>query len=129
MIGARAEGQFSPDGKWLASAGVVVQPVAGGGGRIQMSRGPGSQPRWSRDGKKIFLFAPDRELMEVPIGIRGGELLPGAPRPLFQTHVTAPRLALFEYDVTRDASRFLVKSLKPEAPLTLNTGWPAALRR
>ena len=71
---------------------------------------------------------PDRKVMEVPIEIRAGELLPGIARPLFQTHVIAPRFADTQYDVARDG-RFLVNSLKLEAPLTLVPGWTAILRR
>jgi hypothetical protein len=130
--GALGEAQYSPDGKWLAFTsftGVAVQPFSGSGARIQISRGEGSQPRWSGDGKRLFYLTPDRKLMEVSIESRGGELLPGAPRLLFQTHITAPRFADIQYDVTRDGSRFIVNSLRPEAPLTLVSGWTAVLRR
>ncbi len=129
--GRGGDAQFSPDGKWLAYTvrNIFVESVSGGGARLPISDQGGYQPRWSRDGRRLFFFAPDRRLMEVSIEIRGGELLPGPPRPLFQTHVTAPRFASHQYDVTGDASRFLINSLKPEAPLTMISGWPAALRR
>jgi serine/threonine protein kinase len=129
--GRGGEGQFSPDGKWLAYTvrNIFVEAVSGGGARLPISDRGGNQPRWSRDGKRLFFFAPDRKLMEVSIEIRGGEMRPGRPRVLFQTHVTAPQYASFQYDVTGDGSRFLINSLKPEAPLTLISGWTAALRR
>jgi len=129
-----AEVQVSPDGRWLAgllmrAPGVFVQPLPGPGPPVQISQGGGSQPRWSRDGKRIFFIAPDRKLMEVEIDVRGDRLLPGAPRPLFQTRIVAPTFVLFQYDVTADGKRFLINSLKPEAPLTLVTNWPRALNR
>jgi Tol biopolymer transport system component len=126
------EAQYSPDGKWLvfsSVAGVVVEAVAGGETRIPISGLAGAQPRWSRDGRRIFYFAPDRKLMEVPVEVRNGVFSAGVPRPLFQTHVVAPRFAFFQYDVTPDSQRFLVNSLKPEAPLTIVSGWPALLQR
>ncbi len=130
--GRGGEAQFSPDGKWITFAdfdGVLLQPFSGSGARLQISSGSGGQARWRGDGRKLFFLTPDRKLMEVPLDIRDGKLLPGAPRLLFQTRVTAPRFNDIQYDVTRDGSRFIVNSLKPEAPLTLITGWPAALRQ
>ena len=64
--------------------------------------------------------------MEVEIDVRGDRLLPGVPRPLFQTRIVA-RSVLFQYDVTADGNRFLINSLKPQAPLTLVTNWPRTL--
>ena len=127
-----AEVQVSPDGRWLAglmlrAPGVFVLPLPGPGPPIQVSEGGGSQPRWSRDGKRIFFIAPDRKLMEAQIDVRGDRLVPGTPRPLFQTRIVAPTWVLFQYDVTADGNRFLINSLKPQAPLTLVTNWPRAL--
>jgi len=131
-----AEVQISPDGRWLA--GVInprkgrglqfaVQPFPGPGQPVPISKEFGAQPRWSRDGKRLFFIAPDRKLMEVEIDVRGDRLLPSAPRPLFQTRIVAPKLVLFQYDATADGNRFLINSLKPDAPLTLVTNWPRAL--
>ena len=126
------------DGEWLAclmapSEGtglqLGIQPFAGPGPRVQVSREGGTQPRWSHDGKRLFFIAPDRKLMEVEIDVRGDRLRPGVPRPLFQTRIVSPNFVLFQYDVTGDASRFLINSLKPEAPLTLVSNWPRALRQ
>jgi hypothetical protein len=126
-----AEGQYSPDGKWLAFAffrDVFVQAVESGT-RIQISTSGGGQPRWRRDGKRLFYLAPDRKLMEVSIDVRSGELSAGVTRPLFQTHVVTPWFGGVQYDVNQDASRFIVNSLRPEAPLTLISGWPSLLRQ
>jgi Tol biopolymer transport system component len=133
-----AEGQISPDGRWLAynstpregrDLHVFVQPFPGPGPQVQISREGGAQPRWSRDGKRLYFVAPDRKLMEVEIDVLGDRLAPHAPRALFQTRIVAPVYVLYQYDVTRDGSRFLVNSLRPEAPLTLVSNWTSALRR
>jgi serine/threonine protein kinase len=133
---AGAEGQLSPDGKWLAynsvpregrDLHVFVQPFPGPGPQVQISREGGAQPRWSRDGRRVYYVAPDRKLMEVEVDVLGGRLTAQAPRPLFQTRIVAPTYVLYQYDVTRDGSRFLVNSLKADAPLTLLSDWTGAL--
>jgi hypothetical protein len=125
------EFQVSPDGRWLAGVAmrlfVFVQAFPAAGPVVQVSTERGAQPRWSGDGKRLFFVAPDRKLMEVELQVRGDRLLPRAPRALFQTRIVAPAFVLFQYDVTADGSRFLVNSLKPEAPLTLVTNWSRAL--
>jgi serine/threonine protein kinase len=129
-----AEFQFSPDGRWLAGIAfsrqgfcLCVLPFPGPGPQVPISGDGSSQPRWSRDGKRLFFMAPDRKLMEAEIEVHGDRLTPGTPRPLFQTRIVAPSLVLFQYAVTADGNRFLINSLKPEAPLTLVTNWASAL--
>jgi eukaryotic-like serine/threonine-protein kinase len=135
LLPAAAEVQVSPDGRWLAYVMVArggrlgVKPFPGPGPPVQISSERGAQPRWSRDGKRLFFMAPDRKLMEVEIDVRGGQLLPGVPRALFQTRIVAPLRVLFQYDVTADGNSFLINSLKPQAPLTLVTNWARALNR
>jgi hypothetical protein len=131
MMRQGAEAQYSPDGKLIAHAtlGEVVIGAVGSEARTRVSVSGGGQPRWSGDGKRLFYLAPDRKLMEVAIDVRNDEIMPGPPRPLFQTLVIAPWFGGIQYDVTKDASRFVVNSLKPEAPLTLVSNWPELLRR
>jgi eukaryotic-like serine/threonine-protein kinase len=130
-LGAGSEGQFSPDGKWIAYAynGIFIQPVNGLGGRIQISSNGGAQPRWSHDGKRqrLFYIQPDKKLMEVEFDMDKGTA--SVPRALFQTRIVAARLAYFQYDVAPDG-RFLINSFPSDsaAPLTLLTGWTALLK-
>lgn len=128
---AGAEAQFSPDGRWIAyigqggvagGGGIEVQPFPGLGPHIQISEPGGAQPRWSRDGRRLFYIAPDRKLMAVdfdPMARRAS-----VPRELFNTRILAPNLFGFQYDVAPDG-RFLVNAfqLGNPAPLTLITGW------
>jgi len=136
LEGWLAEGQFSPDGKWLAyqmqsvgigKADIFVQPFPGPGRRIQISSAGGAQPRWSRDGRQIFYVAPDRKLMAVSFEPQKGSA--GAPRVLFQTRIVAPSFAFFQYDVSPDG-RFLINSFpsNSSSPLTLLTGWTALVK-
>ena len=70
--GNKADGQFSPDGKWVAYQSdetgeweVYISPASGGGGKLQVSRGGGKEPRWRGDGKEIFYLDPKGNLMSV----------------------------------------------------------------
>jgi Tol biopolymer transport system component len=132
---AGAEGQFSPDGKWIAYTGtgghsardIFVQPFPGSGGRIQISSAGGAQPRWSRDGRRIFFIQPDRKLMAVGFDPQKG--VASAPRVLFQTRIVAPVFLTFQYDVSPDG-RFLINSFPSTsfAPLTVLTGWTTLVK-
>jgi Tol biopolymer transport system component len=132
-----AEGRLSPDGKWLAFTAtrpggpvVFAQPFPGGGARVQISDGSGTQPHWSPDGKEVFYVSRDKDLMAVAVRTIGqsgeGTLEASAPRRLFRTRMHSPRYSLFQYDVSPDGKRFLINSLPREdaaAPLTLVTDW------
>ena len=71
------EGQFSPDGKWVAFVStdsgrpeVFMQSFPDGRSRTQISTAGGTQVRWSNDGKEIFFLAPDGKLMAARVGLR-----------------------------------------------------------
>jgi eukaryotic-like serine/threonine-protein kinase len=122
-------GQISPDGKWLAYASdesgdweVYITPFPGTGGKLQVSRGGGTEPRWRGDGKEIFYLSPSEQIMSVAVSGTGG-LSTGMPTPLFQVHARAPVSSsdIFSYDVTADGQRFLVNQyVKPAEIPPLN---------
>ncbi|MGA9526504.1 MAG: protein kinase [Terriglobales bacterium] len=129
-IGSQANGQISPDGKWVAYASdesgnweIYVTSFPGAAGKWQVSRGGGTEPRWRGDGKELFYIAPNGMLMAVPVN---GESIfaTGTPAALFQIHGRAPISStdIFTYDVAKDGKRFLVnRYVKPEhvPPLTI----------
>lgn len=114
--GAKRNGQISPDGKWVAYESnetgewevfITTYPVAGG--KLQVSRSGGRQPRWRGDGKEIFYVDPHGMLTAVPVTTEPG-LSTGTPTELFATN-SRPYISstdLFTYDVTRDGTRFIV---------------------
>jgi hypothetical protein len=67
-------GQFSPDGKWVAYASnesgkweIYVTSFPDARGRWQISSGGGEQPRWRGDGKELFYFSLDGKMMAAPV--------------------------------------------------------------
>ena len=131
------DGQFSPDGKWIAYQSnesgrfeIYVQPFPGPGGKVQVSTNGGAQVRWRRDGKELFYIALDDRLMAVPIRLAtdGKTIETDAPVPLFVTHIggacRSERHAP-EYMVSPDGQRFLMNTITDEAaaPITVILNW------
>ena len=137
--GSQAQGQFSPDGTWIAYVSdesgkfeVYVRPRDGRNVRTQISSDGGAQPRWRRDGKEIFYVSLTGTLMAVPVTVGTDEVSPGVPLALF----TEPSLrtnnnvyyygGAAAYDVSRDGLRFLVNRLTREpsaGPIHLVINW------
>jgi Tol biopolymer transport system component len=141
------QGQFSPDVRWLAYTSnetgrteVYVRPFPEAGGKLQVSTGGGSQPRWRPDGKELFYVAPDGKLMAAPLSIapQGRAVVPGTPVPLFQAHLASGNgisLTGWQsralYAVTSDG-RFLMNATTEGAdasPITIVLNWQAALKK
>jgi Tol biopolymer transport system component len=126
----QSNGQISPDGKWVIYSSnesgdweIYATPFPKAGGKIQISRGGGTEPRWNRNGREIFYLGPKHMLTAVAVTDEGGGLSMGVPQPLFQLAGRAPISStdLFTYDVTKDGQRFLVnRYLKPASVTPLN---------
>jgi Tol biopolymer transport system component len=130
------EGQFSPDGKWIAfvsnesgRAEVFVQSFPEGRMRTQVSTTGGAQVRWSGDGKEIFYVAPDGKMTAVSMTLGGpnAKLNVTLPVPLFQTRLATGTNVLGnkpQYAVTRDG-RFLLNSAieSASAPIVVFVNW------
>ena len=136
--GNKADGQISPDGKWLAYESdetgeweVYISPYPGAGGKLQVSRGGGNEPRWRGDGKEIFYLDPKGNIVAVDVSSES-TLATGSPVKLFEAHArpSVSSSDMFNYDVTSDGQRFIVdRYVKPAqtAPLSiiLNATGPA----
>jgi eukaryotic-like serine/threonine-protein kinase len=143
------QGQFSPDGRWLAytsnEAGreeVYVRPFPDSGGKWEVSPAGGSQPRWRSDGNELFYVAADARLMAVPIRATpdGRAVDAGTPLALFPTRLAfgaGITLAGWQsralYAVARDG-RFLMNvnadtAAAYVAPLTVVLNWDTGLKR
>jgi eukaryotic-like serine/threonine-protein kinase len=141
-----SDGQFSPDGHWVAYASnqsgrnevylVALHlptdsdqkaiPVSNS--KVQISFSGGRLPRWRHDGKELFYVAGDNTLTAVPITISESGLSTGAPHSLF--HIS-PNSTGFSYQVSPEGARFIITTLAAErdAYITLVENWLSDFRK
>ena len=132
------EGQFSPDGKWVAYQSnesgrfeIYVQPFPGPGGKFQISTNGGAQPRWNKNGKEIFYVSLDSKMMAAPVKLSpdGQSLETGTPVSLFPVRIAGgplPGTNKQQYAVSSDGLRFLVNLAADEgttSPITIIYNW------
>jgi serine/threonine protein kinase/Tol biopolymer transport system component len=141
------QGQFSPDGRWLAYASnesgryeIYVRTFPEAGGKWQVSVSGGLQPRWRRDSHELFYIASDTRLMAVPIRLARDTraLETAAAVPLFATRLaTGPNIApagfqaRAQYAVAADG-RFLMNIAADDAissPITIVQHWTVGLNK
>ena len=119
--------RLSPDGLWLAYMSdetgepeVYALAYPSLKLKVQISVQGGTEPVWSRDGRRLF-YMSDRGLMVVDIGNRSGALSPGRPSLLMEMPTSYSKgVAHFSYDVAPDG-RFL-------ATLASSSHFPGELR-
>jgi serine/threonine-protein kinase len=104
-------GSFSPDGRFVAYESndtgrkeVYVQPFAGEGARIQVSRDGGTYPLWAQNGE--LFFWNDNQIFATPVST-DSELNVGEPVPLFSSSLHA-NWTTRGYDVSRDGRRVIL---------------------
>ena len=104
------------------------------GAKWQVSKGGGYFPRWSRDGKELFYYAGDGQLMAVRV--TGDAALDiGVSVRLFAPQLlNGPNVGIglrAQYDVARDG-RFLLNvpaGDAPAPPITVVLNWATGLKR
>jgi serine/threonine protein kinase len=130
------DGQFSPDGKWVAFESdesgrfeVYVQRFPGPGTKWPISTNGGAQVRWARNGRELFYLSLDGQLMAVSIRLDAEReiVTADAPVALFGTHVGSP-VSVFrqQYVVSPDGLRFLFNTLVDDdrvSPITIIQNW------
>jgi len=136
-----AQGQISPNGKWLAyhstesgPSEIYVQSFPTAGAKWQVSKSGGLYPRWSRDGKELYYYAVDGQLTAVRVG--GDTAFEvGAATALFMPRLlNGPRATVgfrAQYDVTHDG-RFLLNvpvADAPVPPITVILNWTSGLQK
>jgi hypothetical protein len=137
------QGEFSPDGRWVAYASnesgryeIYIRPFPSSG-KWQVSTGGGMSPRWRHDGHELFYVAPDNRMMAAPIEVASDAhtLRPGAPVPLFPSRLTTGIgvggfSSRAQYAVAADG-RFLLNVGADDtaaSPITIVQNWTAALK-
>jgi eukaryotic-like serine/threonine-protein kinase len=138
------QGQFSPDGNWVAYASdesgpyeIYVRPFPPAPGKWKVSNSGGQFPRWRRDGKEIFYLDSAQKLTAVSVknANRQAAAFEGdIPQALFDTHVVPvnPGFNNFQYAAGADGKRFLINTIAREgmeAPVVVVTNWLAAVKK
>jgi len=107
-----SDGQFSPDGKWLAYQASVssrqeiyVSPFPGPGPRRQVSTDGGIEPLWSRDGRELF-FQNGSKLMSVSVS-PGTEWSASQPHVVHEGGFVRGPTGNTSWTIARDGMRFL----------------------
>lgn len=129
------DGQFSPDGKWIAYSSdesqrdeVYVAHFPDAGGKRQISVAGGSIPRWRKDGKEIYYVAPDGKVMSAAMVLKGDAIQVGDVRPLF----TPPaNLSIDSFEVFGNGQRFLILPQQEvvDEGVTVVSNWPAGFKK
>jgi serine/threonine protein kinase/Tol biopolymer transport system component len=142
------QGQFSPDGRWLAYASnetgsyeVYVRSFPDPDIKRQISIGGGIYPRWRRDGRELFYLTLANRMMAVPIesAPQTRALNSGTPVVLFASRIaiganvgTGGALSKAQYAVAPDGRRFLLNTTAADnatSPITIVLNWDVALKR
>jgi Tol biopolymer transport system component len=130
-------GQFSPDGKWVAygsdesGADEIYIQAFPSGGKWQVSRDRGVQPRWRGDGKELFFHSSDTDAV-MAVDIRAGAAIePGIPRKLFDA-VLGSGLGGINYAVTANGQKFIVTTetrASVAEPITTILNWTSRIKK
>jgi serine/threonine-protein kinase len=131
--GAETMPRVSPDGGWVAfvtdESGlrqVVVQPLAGGGPRVQVSTDGGVEPVWARDGRRIF-FRAGGKFLEAQV-TTAPTFAVTSRRVLFGDRFVRAVGPHANFDVSPDGSKFLFLDGVDDQRINVVLNWSADVR-
>jgi len=125
--------RLSPDGRWIAfvtnESGrdeVVVQPFPGPGGRVQVSASGGTEPVWSRDGRRLY-YRGSGKLIGAEIRTTSGFSVIARDTVVTDTYgfATNPHA---NYDVLPDGAHFLFLEPDHSSEMVVVVNWRLVLR-
>ncbi len=126
---AERAGVISPDGRWLAYAGldsgtpqIFVRPFPNvDDARTQVSIAGGSEPRWARNGRELFYMALDGTVMSTVVS-KGATWQSQSPMPVVdRRHLGNVSVSLRTFDVSLDGQRFLMIKNTPGAESSVSS--------
>ncbi|HET7042504.1 MAG TPA: hypothetical protein VFI13_10815, partial [Gemmatimonadales bacterium] len=128
-----AQPRVSPDGKWIAyvtdasgASQVVVRPFPGPGGQVQVSVNGGSEPVWSRDGRRLY-YRDGRHMVATTFTTSPGFTVTGRT-DLFVDDLVFAQAPHANYDVSPDGTRFLMIKSADASKLAVVYGFQHELR-
>jgi len=133
------EPEFSPDGRWLAyrssetgSQEIYVRSMKGTG-KWQISGEGGHEPRWAKDGKRIYFRSGERQMWAADIIRTQPDFAVAKARLLFEHHYSGQG-GIGASDLSLDGRRFLMikeQELQPELvhEIVLIQNWFEELKR
>jgi eukaryotic-like serine/threonine-protein kinase len=129
-----ADGQLSPDGRWLAYVSVesglpqvYVAGFRGSQGKWQVSPNGGNLPRWSKDGKELYYLDTTYSVFAVPVKEVSNALQFGAANAIV-SHWSSPSVF---YDVMPDGKKILLDRIEQQVSqsVTVVSNFTQALQR
>ena len=125
---------LSPDSRWLAWCSnesgvqneVYVASFPDMRSKRLVSRGGGTEPRWSRNGRELF-FKSGGQLMSVAVP-PGPSFLPGVPHPLFPLAGFRAARNRPQYDVAPDGRFVMIRQSGTAASIVYAEHWFAELQ-
>ena len=125
--------RVSPDGRWVVfvtnESGrdeVVVQPFPGPGGRVQVSAGGGTEPVWSRDGRRLF-YRGSGKLMAAEVRTTPGFSVVAHDTVLTDSYTFATNPHA-NYDVFPDGAHFVFLEPDHSSEMVVVANWHSVLR-
>ena len=125
--------RLSPDGHWIAyvtnessTNQVVVRPFPGPGAPVRVSTSGGTEPVWSRDGRRLF-FRDGRQFVAVTI-VTSPAFAVTSRVPLFDDVYLPAVSPHANYDVAPDGERFMVLKSTQNSQVLVVHNWIADLR-
>ncbi len=125
--------RVSPDGGWIAfvtnESGrdeVVVQPFPGPGGRVQVSSDGGTEPLWSRDGRRLF-YRGSGHIMAATVATGPGFAIAARDSVLVDRFLYAANPHP-NWDVMPDGKRFVFLQATDAGEVTVTANWLPVLR-
>ena len=126
--------RLSPNGKLLAYGSdetgqleVYVRPVAGPGGRVQISAGGGSEPVWARDGQSLYYRGPERMMLA---SLTTTPTVAVTKRDTLFVDTYRKEGKAVQYDVLPSGELLMIKpEIRSGGRPTVILNWPELMRR
>jgi eukaryotic-like serine/threonine-protein kinase len=128
---------LSPDGRWLAYSSdetgrpeIYVRPLAGGG-KVLVSQGGGSEPRWSPDGRALYYrgLKDGAAYLFAARVAAGGDFAVSRLAPLFDVSDFDTAEPHANWDVSPDGKHFAMVDVGAMTDMVFVLNWPLEVER